>query len=35
MSLLNFIKGEILDIIASYTSTGRWSSLFYLKSMNV
>ena len=28
MPKLNFIKGKFLDIIASYTSTGRWSSLF-------
>ena len=30
MSQLNFIKGKYLDMIASYTSTGRWSSLFFL-----
>ena len=28
MSLLNLIKGKFLDMIASYTSTVRWSSLF-------
>ena len=31
MSRLNFIKGKFLDMIASYTSTGRWSPLFIKK----
>ena len=27
--VLNFIKGKFLDLIASYTSTGRWLFVYY------